>query len=123
MTEYLILFCLMLLITAHAFLIKGCFGLHQIIPESSRTVASEASRITAVLDEVADLISDLTNGSPSNAIPSPVPSWQEIALTGLISKMGITTEHASPLTEEWTIRQNDSPPTLETENQLDELSS
>ena len=45
MLEYLILLALTLLIVTHGFLVKGCFQLHSIIPESSNHVASRSSLV------------------------------------------------------------------------------
>jgi hypothetical protein len=118
MTEFLILLALLMLIVTHAFLVKGCYELHRIIPKSSNDVASEASRITDILDEVADLIhSALENISPSTG-HSPAPSIQETLLTGLISKFTMPQEHG-PFTEIRQVHEDNPPKTLETENQLD----
>jgi len=117
MKEELILLCLLLLIVTHAFLVKGCFKLHMIIPESSSNVASEASRITEVLDDVADMIHSALESIPQSPSSSPVASIPEMLLTGLISKMNMGEEHGSTQKPfNGSLHEVHPTPTLETED-------
>jgi len=116
MTEELILLALLMLIATHGALVKGCMKLHQIIPNHGESVASEASQIREILDELADLINSGLEILPTKAVSSNAQSLPELLLTGLMSNIAGPTKHG-PLKEEWTIHENDSPPTLETENE------
>jgi hypothetical protein len=122
MLEYFILLALTLLIVTHGFLVKGCFRLHSIIPESSNHVASEASNISKMLDELADIINDVSLALPESKSISHAPSLPEILLNALMAKTGMPNEHGSKKPQEWEVLQDHPTPTLETENQPNELS-
>ena len=118
MTEELILFALLLLIATHGLLVRGCMKLHEIIPNHGTEVASEASQIRDILDELCDLINSGLESLPTPSIPSNGQSLPEILLTGLMGNIGGGVGHGT-LKEERTIYEINSPPTLETENELD----
>ncbi len=118
MTEELILFALLMLIATHGLLVRGCMKLHEIIPNHGTEVASEASQIRDILDELCDLINSGLESLPTPSIPSNGQSLPEILLTGLMGNIGGGGGHGNTLTQEWQVHENDSPPTLETENEL-----
>ena len=118
MLNELTLLCLLLLVIAHSFLIRGCFKMNESIPASTDTISHHFDTVSTLLNELCDIISDLTGGN--NPPPTPNQSMggsiPEILSTLLMSRMNMGQEHGS-LTKEWQVHQNDSPPTLETENQ------
>jgi hypothetical protein len=119
MTEELILLALLMLIGTHGLLVRGCMKLHQIIPNHGAEVASEASQIREILEELADLIHSGLDAIPIPSNTSQGQSLPEILLTGLMGNFGVGKEHGNTLSQEWQVQENDSPPTLETENELD----
>ena len=70
MTEELILLALLMLIATHGALVKGCMKLHEIIPNHGYSVASEASQIRDILDELADLINSGLEALPVPSVDS-----------------------------------------------------
>ena len=74
MTEELILLALLMLIATHGALVKGCMKLHQIIPNHGESVASEASQIREILDELSDLINSGLEILPTKAVSSNAQS-------------------------------------------------
>jgi hypothetical protein len=118
MTEELILLALLMLIGTHGLLVRGCMKLHQIIPNHGAEVASEASQIREILDELADLINSGLDAIPIPSNTSQGQSLPEILLTGLMGNFVGGKEHGT-LSQEWQVSENNPPPTLETENELE----
>jgi len=107
---------LVLLIIAQLILIRGCFGIRQELPAQGGVIGSKFDVISELIDEVAQLISDLTDtiGQPANPQPSSNP--MEAILTSLISNMTMPKEHGSQ--EEREIHPTDEDTkTLETQTQ------
>ena len=115
MTEELILLALLMLIGTHGLLVKGCMKLHEIIPNHGDSVASEASQIKDILDELADLLNAGIESIPTQAITSNAQSLPEILLTGLMSNFAGGSAHG-PQENERTIHEINPTPTLETED-------
>ena len=118
MTEELILLALLMLIATHGLLVRGCMKLHEIIPNHGDSVASEASQIRDLIDELVDLISNGLDSLPVPSNPSQGASLPEILLTGLMGNLTGGGGHGT-LKKEWQVHENNSPPTLETENEFD----
>ena len=97
MTEELILAALILLIIAHGFLIRGCYGLHTSIPAESQNLRSDLDNVRDLLDEALDLIADF--GVPPALSQAPQsPSFESIGgniLSGLISNILMPDANAS----------------------------
>lgn len=110
MLEVLQVVALLLLIVAHGFLIRGCFGIRTELPLQGGSIASKIDRTADLLDEVAQLISDLTDNLPTQANTQPVSSPMEAILTSLISNIGNPQKHAKT-SEEWEILPNNDNPT------------
>jgi hypothetical protein len=106
------------LLVSTYFLTVGCRKISEGIPTESEAISSKVASATEVLDDIANLLNEglgaLSNSLPTQTATSPV----EMILSGLISRMTSPSEHG-PQPEEWQIRKDDSPPTIETENQLD----
>ena len=112
---------LLLLIIGHGFLIRGCFSIRDGLPVTGDQISGKIEGVSTLLDEMNDLIHSLTELVPSGGPPASAQtgSVMEVLLsTFLNSKTPSPQQHGS-LTQEWQVQENDSPPTLETENELD----
>ena len=120
MLEEMQLFCLMLLLVGHALLVRGCTQMNQSIPTSTETISTKFDGISSVLDELADILADLGSPQQTQSMANQVMggSIPEMLTAFLMGKVNQSNNHG-PLTQEWQIRQDDSPPTLETENELE----
>lgn len=109
---------LFLLIIAHGFLIQGCYGIRDGLPTQGSAISERIDGVTTVLDELADLIHNIGESVPSSGNTQPPTDLFGTLLTAFMAPKTPQVNHAS-LTKEWPIHQDDSPPTLETENELD----
>jgi len=118
MLEELQTLALVGLLVSTYFLTVGCRKISEGIPTESEAISSKVASATEVLDDIANLLNEglgaLSNSLPTQTATSPV----EMILSGLISRISPPDIHGTQ-PEEWTIRQNDSPPTIDTENELD----
>ena len=114
------------LLVSSYYLTIGCKNISESLPHESSHIthkvegASEKiTGMTEVLDDIANLLNEglgaLSNSLPAQTASSPV----EMILSSLMTRMTSPSEHGNTLTEEWQVRKDDSPPTLETENELD----
>ena len=111
---------LTLILLSHIFLIRGCFKINQNLPVQGDNITHEIQGVSTILDEMADLIHTVAESLPnmnpaSTHTGSPVADLLSMFLN---SKTATANEHGS-LTQEWQVHQEDSQPTLETENELD----
>jgi hypothetical protein len=123
MLNEMTLLCLLLLVIAHGFLIKGCFQIKESIPTSTDTISNQFDTVSHLLNELCDIIADLGGGGNTQAIQNPpmggsIPEMLSTILMNRFS-MAQTDSNGNTQQEEWQVQQNNSPPTLETENQLD----
>lgn len=110
---------LLLLIIGHGFLIRGCFDIRDGLPSTGERITDKIEGVSTLLDEMNDLIHALTDMVPSGTPPASAQtgSVMEVLLsTFLNSKTPSPSEHAT-LTQEWSVHENNSPPTLEAEDQ------
>ena len=112
---------LLLLIIGHGFLIRGCFKIHGELPVQGTRISDALGDTSRLIDELADLLSELVEGfgqsTPSSpAGPVDLPSLLSMFL---MNKTGIGSEHARQTETERTLYEIDPTPTLETENELD----
>ena len=110
---------LLLLIIGHGFLIRGCFKIHDELPVQGTRISEALGDTTNMIDELADLLNELVAGFGQSSPTSPngpvdLPSLLSMFL---MNKTGIGSEHGTQTQR--TIYEDDSPPTLETENELD----
>jgi hypothetical protein len=118
MLEYVQAAALLGLLISHYFLIKGCFKINENLPIHGGEITTKVGGVTEVLDEIADLLNEglaVVAGSGSAQTPS---SPMDAILSGLISSMTNRPTHGSQ-TQERTIHEINTPPTIETENELD----
>ena len=103
------------LIICQYYLIRGCFGIRESIGSNGGEITSKIDRTADLLDEVAQLISDFSDGlSPEGNIQPPT-SPMETIFTSLISKMTMPqTGNEDGSQEEWTVHEEkDYTPTSE----------
>ncbi|MGB2038179.1 MAG: hypothetical protein ACPHX8_06895 [Candidatus Poseidoniaceae archaeon] len=115
MLEVLQVVALLLLIVAHGFLIRGCFGIRTELPLQGGSIASKIDRTADLLDEVAQLIADLTDSMPAQPNTQPVSSPMEAILTSLISNIGKPQNHATTSEEREILEINNNPTTTKPE--------
>jgi hypothetical protein len=114
MMEYLTGLSLLMLIAGHGLLIRGCFSIKQQFPIQGDLIASKIDRTADLLDEVAQLIADLTDTLPAEANTQPVSNPMQAILTSLISNMTQPKEHGTK--EERSVHQTiDNPTQTQTE--------
>lgn len=129
MIEYLIGLCLLLLVLSHAYLTYSCFMVkprmaealsefHGEMTHAKEGITSEFSDLSTVVTHGVSLIDELVQVL-ADATPSAPPSGSiiELFLNGLMSKNAMGTEHGPTQNQQWTIQEDDTPPTLETENE------
>ena len=124
MLEILQVSALLLLIIAHGFLIRGCFGIKTELPLQGGTISSKIDRTADLLDEMAQLISDFSDSMVGGAVTQPVPSPMEAILSAFMSRVTPSPSH-SKTSEEWEILPNNDNPTQtkQAEDQPNEPSS
>jgi hypothetical protein len=124
MLEELQTLALVGLLVSTYYLTIGCRKIGDSLPDESGHISSridatsdKIGTMTEVLDDIANLLNEGLGALAGNRVESP-SNPVEMILSSVISRMTMP-QHDGPKQEEWTIQQNDSPPTLETENQLD----
>lgn len=112
MLDYLQAFSLLGLILTHYFLVRGCFSIRQELPIQGGEITSRLDRTADLLDEVAQLIADLGDSTPSGAVAHTPSSPLDLLGAFLNNRMNTASQHAPP-NEEWEILPNndDTPPT------------
>jgi hypothetical protein len=112
MLDYLQAFSLLGLIVTHYFLVRGCFSIKTELPIQGGHITTRLDRTADLLDEVAQLIADLSDSSPVGPVAQPPSGLGEMVANLFLTKMQNTSEHAPP-SAEWEIFQNDTdtPPT------------
>jgi hypothetical protein len=122
MLEELQTLALVGLLVSTYYLTVGCRNISESMPLESTNITEKVTGVTEVLDDIADLLNEALESFTNSAITQTPSSPVQSILSALISSATTPKEHGS-LTQEWQVHQNDSPPTLETENQPNELSS
>ena len=107
------------LLVSTYYLTIGCRSIGNSLPHESGNISEKVAGATEVLDDIADLLNEALQSFAGGGSTQTPSSPMETLLSGFITSMTSKPNHATSLTEEWPIRQDDSPPTLETENQLD----
>jgi hypothetical protein len=118
------------LLVSSYYLTIGCKNIGESLPYESSHItdkvdgASEKiSGMTEVLDDIANLLNEAVQSISGMGVTQTASSPVEMILSSLMSRMTSPSEHGNTLTQEWQVREDDSPPTLETENEFDEHSS
>jgi hypothetical protein len=114
------------LLVSSYYLTIGCKNIGESLPYESSHItdkvdgASEKiSGMTEVLDDIANLLNEAVQSISGMGVTQTASSPVEMILSSLMSRMTSPSEHGNTLTQEWQVRKDDSPPTLETENELD----
>ena len=118
MLEELQTLALVGLLVSTYYLTIGCRKIGDSLPHESESITDKVSGVTEVLDDIANLLNEGLGAIAGTGMTQTPSSPVEMLLSGFISRMTSPPEHG-PLKEEWQIRKDDSPPTLETENELD----
>ena len=117
---------LLLLIVGHGFLIRGCFDIRDGLPTAGERITDKIEGVSGLLDEMNDLIHALTELVPSVGPPASAQtgSVMEVLLSSLLtSRTPSPVIDGSPQESKDWKNDEDYPQTVETENELDELSS
>ena len=119
MLDYLQAVGLLGLIVCQYLLIRGCFSIKDGINTNGDSISGKIDRTADLLDEVAQLIADFTDGvggSPP-AVAQPPSGLGEMVAMFLNNRMNTAGEHATPQ-QEWEVYPpNENPPTNEAESQ------
>lgn len=116
MLDYLQAFSLLALIITHFFLVRGCFSIKEELPLQGGILAGRLDRTADLLDEVAQLIADLSDGSTANPPVAQVDSPFGVILNALMSRPTMESKHG-PKEQEWEIYPNDTNPTTQENDQ------
>ena len=104
------------LLVSTYYLTVGCRRIGDSLPTESGQISERVAGDTEVLDDIADLLNEAVQSFAGMGATQTPSSPMEAILSGFITSMTSKANHG-PLTEEWQVQENDSPPTLETENQ------
>jgi len=107
MLDYMIATALILLIGGHALLIRGCFKINEGLSHESGFITTEIRAVTTVLDEVCDLLSEVVDTTPKNAITQTPSSPMEAILTAFLNRTPMASNYAPTEQEEWEVQQID----------------
>ena len=118
------------LLVSSYYLTVGCKNISESLPHESTHITdrvdgatAKISGMTEVLDDIANLLNEAVQSISGMGVTQTASSPVEMILSSLMSRMTSPSEHGNTLTQEWQVRKDDSPPTLETENEFDEHSS
>jgi hypothetical protein len=107
MLDYLQAFSLLALIVTHYFLVRGCFSIKEELPLQGGILAGRIDRTADLLDEVAQLIADLSDGPSPPAVAQPPSGLGEMVAMFLNNRMNPASAHATQ-SAEWEVLPNDS---------------
>ncbi|MDA9166818.1 hypothetical protein N9O16_04930 [Candidatus Poseidoniaceae archaeon] len=118
MLEELQTLALVGLLVSTYYLTIGCRKIGDSLPTESGQITDKVGDATEVLDDIANLLNEGLQSLTGGGSHQTPPDLMTTVISSLMSGMTSKAEHG-PLKEIRPIRQDDSPPTLETENQLD----
>ena len=98
------------LLVCQYYLIRGCFRINESIPAAGGGIRDEITRTADLLDEVAQLISDLGDSVPAAAPAAEPNSPFGMILNSLLSGKGMGGEHGTTQ-QEWTVHEDPLDPT------------
>ncbi|MBL6744135.1 MAG: hypothetical protein ISP83_07135 [Candidatus Poseidonia sp.] len=117
MLEELQAIALLGLIGTNLFLVRGCFSIKNELPVQGRSITKGLERTSELLDEVAQLIADLGEGTP---VPAPMQGSDSpfgLILNSLLNRAPMAQEHGDT-TQERTVYETVIHPTQnDTEDQ------
>ena len=111
---------LLLLIIGHGFLIRGCFKINHELPVQGGRITEALGDTSSLIDEMLDLLSELTNGlsQSTESSPSGPVDLPSLLSMFLMNRTGLGSQHGTQ-TLQRAIHEINPNPTLETENELD----
>jgi len=118
MLEELQTLALVGLLVSTYYLTIGCRRIGDSLPTESGQITEKVAGATEVLDDIADLLNEAVQSFAGMGATQTPSSPMEAILSGFITSMTSKANHGTQ-SQEWQVQQNDSPPTLETENELD----
>ena len=118
MIEYVQAFALFALLAFAFFAERTMRSRIEELPSQTEAITDKITGMTEVLDDIADLLNEAMDAVGNSAIAQTPSSPMEAILSGLISSITAPKNHG-PQPKEWEVLPNDSPPTHETENELD----
>ena len=95
MLDYLQAIALLALIGTHFALVRGCFTIKSELPIQGGILASRLDRTADLIDEVAQLISDLGDATQQNLPTQTQAGLGEVLTTWLMTKATIPPDHGS----------------------------
>jgi hypothetical protein len=105
------------LIITHYFLVRGCFSIKEELPIQGGIITGRLDRTADLLDEVAQLISDLTDSQPSQAPLAPSGGgFADLLGAFLNNRMNMASEHATTQ-QQWEIHEEEINPATTQEYQ------
>ena len=107
MLEELQALALLALVVTHSFLVRGCIGIRAELPVQGGEISSRIERTSDLLDEMAQLISDLADTASGANQSAPDVSPIGILLNSFLNRPTMPSEHATPEVQ-WEIQQDDS---------------
>ncbi|MDB2322336.1 hypothetical protein N9V20_00170 [Candidatus Poseidoniales archaeon] len=119
MQDILMMLTLALLTLGHVLLIKKCASLESEIPEQTNGLKSMISDVRDLLDEALDVLADVPASSAPLAQMTQGESLPNLILSTLISRMSMPATDGTQEPQNRAYDEINTPPTLETENELD----
>ena len=109
---------LIMILASHYILIRGCFGIKTELPNQGGAITEQIGEVCTLLDEMAQLISDMLDSTPATGSNPPPDSVFGQLVNSLISKTLNPNDHATT-SEERPIHEiiSNPPTTNEEENQ------
>ena len=118
MLQELQTFALVGLLVSTYYLTIGCRKIGDSLPAESGNISEKVAGATEVLDDIADLLNEALQSLAGGGTTQTPSSPMEAILSGFISSMTSKANHGTQ-SQEWQVHENNTPPTLETENELD----
>jgi hypothetical protein len=105
MLDVLTAISLILLLIGHTFLIRGCFSIKDQLPVTGGVIAERIDKTSELLDEVAQLIADLSEGMTGGNTNSPqtITGIPDLLSAFLNSRMNMANADGAKTQGEWEI--------------------
>lgn len=105
MLDVLTAISLILLLIGHTFLIRGCFSIKDQLPVTGGVIADRIDKTSELLDEVAQLIADLSEGMSGGNTNSPqtITGLPDLLSAFLNSRMNMPSPNGATQEGEWEI--------------------
>jgi hypothetical protein len=118
MLEYVYALSLLSITITLFYLTRSCFQFKGEIPYQGEEISSRIDKVHGVLDELADIINDISQSSPIQEF-AQTPSNPLMAIAqAFLTPKPIPVEHGSKTQEEWQIHEVNEKNTTQAENEL-----